>query len=673
MELEGYENFEMVGSGGNAHVYRATAVSTGDVVAVKVLRGGGDESVNRRFERERNLMGRLETITNVVPIHESGFDGNGDPYLVMPLYTGGSLQDRVNDGPMPWREAIVLTRTITESIALAHAKRILHLDIKPANVLLDEDEVPWLADFGISEMMGHTASMSAQMITPAFTPPERLDGAKPSEHTDLYGINATLFALLTGHEPYVTEGMTGPMAVIVAIARDPLPIDQLPEDIPQSVRNLLARGMAKDPAQRPRSAIELLGLLGDIAEGRDVAAPIPSAAIDTEEAETESAATELAPVAAVSVGGETEVADQPLAAVVAGLDAGETESSAAVAVGAAPMSHVIAQDDKDEPSRAKVLLLSALALLLLIGAGVVAAFGLSGGDDDPDQVASSGTTSEVESGQPEELSEADVEISATSVVADDAAEVLGVSVESEEPTNELPEEDIDVIDVGLASDESDTTDDDDEVEDTTTTTTEAQDTTTTSTSTSTTTTTTTTTTTAPDPVRPTASFGASSTAVSEGSTVRFTDSSTGEITSWRWEFGDGTVSTRPSPSKTFDDAGRFTVRLTVAGPGGTDSQLAIIQVTSNAEPPSASFSFSSDTVDVGEQLSFASTSTGDVDSVSWNMGDGTKKTGSSVTHVYSRAGTFTVTMTAEGGGSDDSVSQEITVKEATTLQRRRSR
>ena len=109
MELEGYEEFALVGSGGNAHVYQAASEDTGELVAVKVLRGAGDEAVTRRFERERKLMGELSEIPQVVPILESGVTGGGDPYLVMPLYTGGSLQAKLSEEPVEWADAVELS------------------------------------------------------------------------------------------------------------------------------------------------------------------------------------------------------------------------------------------------------------------------------------------------------------------------------------------------------------------------------------------------------------------------------------------------------------------------------------------------------------------------------------------------------------------------------------
>ena len=279
VEIDGYDGFELIGSGGNAHVYRATATDTQEVVAVKVITGGGDEAVARRFERERTLMSELHSIANVVPVHASGVLDTGDPFIVMPLYEGGSLEDGLERGRMPWKRAMELTKRLADSVALAHAKRILHLDIKPANVLLDEAGEPWLADFGIAEAMGPTVSMSAKMMTPAYTSPERIAGGSPSEQTDTYGVVATLFALLAGRQPYVTEKTTTAVAVGLAVQNDPLPIEWITDEVPESVRNLVLRGMAKDPSDRPRSAIELVGLMEDVLEGREVAPPVirPSA------------------------------------------------------------------------------------------------------------------------------------------------------------------------------------------------------------------------------------------------------------------------------------------------------------------------------------------------------------------------------------------------------------
>ena len=273
VDVRGYDDLTIVGSGGNAHVYRATSRISGQTVAVKIIRGGGEPGVRRRFERERSIMTKLEQFPNVVPILESGFTPAEDPFLAMPLYTGGSLAEVMHAGPTHWREAVSLTRKIAKAIESAHAKQILHLDIKPANVLLDEYGEPWVTDFGISEMLGSTASMSGKMLTPAYTPPERISGNKPSELTDIYGLGATLFSLLAGQPPYATAGHTNPMAMMMAVANDPVPIDDIDAELPTNVRNLILRSMAKDPNERPQTTTELITLLDDVAKGLPISGP----------------------------------------------------------------------------------------------------------------------------------------------------------------------------------------------------------------------------------------------------------------------------------------------------------------------------------------------------------------------------------------------------------------
>ena len=273
MEIDGYSGFSLVGSGGNAHVYRATREgSGGNVVAVKVLRGGGDPAVTRRFERERNAMASLEQLDHVAPILESGTTASGDPFLVMPLFEGGSLQERISSGPVPWREALRLVRKVAHAVTQAHSRRILHLDIKPANVLLDTSGEPFLADFGIAEAMGTTASMSAQMFTPAYTAPERLDGAKPSEQTDVYGLGGLTYALLTGEAPFVLDAGMTPAAMIMAVLKDDVSTEPLAARSPEVVVDLVSNTLSKVVEQRPQTAAELCGLIDEILADRSLPA-----------------------------------------------------------------------------------------------------------------------------------------------------------------------------------------------------------------------------------------------------------------------------------------------------------------------------------------------------------------------------------------------------------------
>ena len=706
MEIEGYREFEIVGSGGNAHVYRASAVETGEIVAIKVLRGGGDDSVLRRFERERSLMSELETIANVVPIRESGFAPSGDPYIVMPLYTGGSLQDRVAEGPMPWLEAVASVKVMAEAIALAHAKRILHLDLKPANVLLDENSDLWLSDFGIAEMMGSTVSMSAKMMTPAFTPPERLDGKKPSEQTDLYGLVATLFALLTGSAPYVTKETTGPMGVMMAIMREPVPVHLLPDSTPKSVRNLIRRGMAKDPVVRPKSAIELVGLLDDILEGRPVAAVPPVAATSAAAvAETASAEPDIAAGASTAATPESTTVDE--SATVVGMPL------AAMAV-----TGNLAEAEEDESNRRAGLF--AIASLLMIAAIGVAAFVLWPDGDSSETVSSDTveTAAEDVSGDAEELAQASgesAEQDGDAVADGDAqggAEVAdaiegqdddtGSEATETETTAPSEEGDSQVLDAEVSQDSDETTTTAPSTTSTTdrptttttaaatttterpttttterpttttterstTTTTEAPTTTstsTTSTTTTSTTTTTTTTTQAPEPELE-AGFIAAGGPTGNEQTVSFDNITQGDATSYEWDFGDGGRSTAFEPSHTYTSPGTYSVTITAFADGGSrDSATHSVRVSPNTVQQrqlEAGWTASASASPNQQTVNFRSITIGDADTFTWDFGDGSTGSGETISHTYAQPGRYSVTITASGAGGTDSATHEVRV------------
>lgn len=277
MEIEGYSDLVSIGAGGNARVYSARD-SDGHEVAIKVLHGGGDEAVARRFGREVRLMEAVRDVEGLVPTLDSGTTATGDPFLVMPLFAGGSLADLLGT-PMAWRAAATHVRDVALALAAAHDRDILHLDVKPANVLLDDAGRPWLGDFGIAEAIGSTASMSGAMLTPAYTPPERLRGEKPSKATDVYGLGATLFALASGTAPFgATTKRTNPAAVMMAVLNDPVPLERLPEDVPAELVQLIERSMSKDPQPRVGSAHEVARLLDSVLghEGADATIAGPS-------------------------------------------------------------------------------------------------------------------------------------------------------------------------------------------------------------------------------------------------------------------------------------------------------------------------------------------------------------------------------------------------------------
>ena len=582
MELAGYSDFDLIGAGGNAHVWRATPDEGGDEVAVKVMRGGGDEAVSRRFERERDLMGSLSEIQSVVPILESGMTEGGDPYLVMPLFRGGSLQKWITENALDWSDAVEHTLTIAKAVVQAHEKQILHLDIKPANILLDEDDNPYLGDFGIAEMMGSTASMSAAMMTPAYTPPERLADEKPTEQTDVYGLGATLYALASGQPPFGANEKTNPAAVITSVLNDPVPVEALPSEVPNSLRNVLLRTMDKDPAIRPSSMHEFVEMLETTIEGGFVPAP---AAVHS--AET------------VDAGASTVLRDA---------DAGGASAHSAIDedVGAA-------DGDNSQSSRLPWFAAVAAAVLLL-GGGTL--FALTGRGGSEGTTASAQTAELSTDGAAVEEGEAETEesIEGGNETLDDLTED-GALQESQPDDSESPEAEV----LGDTEENQDQFGERDGLS------------------------------------------GASSTDLfldrDDQQPDAFEDPSSSFQQVQPVEQDPTTTTSAPSASPTTTVRTTTTQRTATTQRSTTTERAATTQVAA----PRASFSTSTSSAETNTTVRFTSTSSGDVDSVSWTFDDDTTGNGSSVNHSWSAAGTYEVRMTARGPGGSDVASRTVTV------------
>lgn len=261
--VSGLDHAEVVGRGGNATVYRAYQQAMDRWVAVKVL-DGSDEATRRRFDRERQAMGRLSQHPGIVTIYESGYTPTGRPYLVMPFLGNGSLQDRLDRaGPMPWTEAADIIAHVAKAVDHAHRMEIVHRDLKPANIMLDDEGRPLVADFGIARLTNQSSTITDRMaLTPSYSPPELLDGAEPSAAADTYGLAATFCALVSGTPPFITGSPDTDtlLALSRRIVADPPP-DLRPLGVPEYASMAVEAAMAKEPEQRPASAQEFANAL----------------------------------------------------------------------------------------------------------------------------------------------------------------------------------------------------------------------------------------------------------------------------------------------------------------------------------------------------------------------------------------------------------------------------
>ncbi len=265
--IDHFDLEEEIGRGSMGVVYRAHDRHLDRTVALKFLAAEltRNPSAVRRFEREAHLAASLDH-PNLATVHGIGEASNGQRYLVTSHYPAGSLRDRLAQGPISPSEALDLARQIAAGLRAAHRRDIVHRDIKPANLLLDEHGTLKIADFGIAKLIGATdlTRTGASLGTPAYKSPEQSQGLPVDHRTDLWSLGVVLFELLTGRRPF--DGEYDQAVVHSILALDPKPeTDLAGRPLPEPLRRIIAKAMAKDPEERYQSAEEILGDLGGAA------------------------------------------------------------------------------------------------------------------------------------------------------------------------------------------------------------------------------------------------------------------------------------------------------------------------------------------------------------------------------------------------------------------------
>ena len=255
-----------LGRGGMAAVYEAHDPSLDRSVALKVLPAEflHDPAFAERFRQEARVAAKLEH-PHIVPIHAYGIEG-GRPWMAMRLVRGGSLADRVRRSPLAPREAAALLGDVAGALDYAHRQGIVHRDVKPANVLLDEAGRAYLADFGIAKMLeGSSVATATGLIqgTPAYMAPEQAMGGKVDHSADVYALGVMAFECLTGRVPYTG---TTPVAVLMKHVQEPVPEPAAAEVAP-SLTAVLRRCLAKAPSDRWPSAGAFTAALEQAASG----------------------------------------------------------------------------------------------------------------------------------------------------------------------------------------------------------------------------------------------------------------------------------------------------------------------------------------------------------------------------------------------------------------------
>jgi WD40 repeat protein/tRNA A-37 threonylcarbamoyl transferase component Bud32 len=270
----GYDILGELGRGGFGVVYKARQLKLNRVVALKMILAGGHSSPDdlARFRTEAEAIARLQH-PNIVQIHEVG-EHEGRPFFSLEFCPGGSLDKELAGTPLRPCEAAALAERLARAVAAAHQKGIVHRDLKPANVLLGENGVPKITDFGLAKRLdvekGQTRT-GAIVGTPSYMAPEQAEGKRAvGPAADVYALGAILYEFLTGRPPF--KAATPFDTLLQVVGDEPVPVRQLQPKVPRDLETICHKCLQKEPARRYGSAADLAEDLQRFRAGETISA-----------------------------------------------------------------------------------------------------------------------------------------------------------------------------------------------------------------------------------------------------------------------------------------------------------------------------------------------------------------------------------------------------------------
>ena len=256
--VSGYRIEKVLGSGGMGTVYLAANPVLPRRDALKVLSSelSQDPQFRARFLREADLAATLDH-PNVVTVYTRGETEEGQLWIAMQYVAGSDANKELDDGRMTAKRAAHIVSEVAKALDYAHRRKLIHRDVKPANFLLaPDDERIFLADFGIARALDDSVGLTATgtvMATVAYAAPELLGAGQVDARADIYALGCSLYRLLTGRPPFASSG--GMAAVVAAHLSQPPPrVTERAKNLPQAIDQVVAKAMAKNPADRYQSA-----------------------------------------------------------------------------------------------------------------------------------------------------------------------------------------------------------------------------------------------------------------------------------------------------------------------------------------------------------------------------------------------------------------------------------
>ncbi len=256
-----YEILQEAGNGGMATVYKAKDHVLNRFVAVKVLKDEytTDADFIKRFNTEAQSAASLSH-PNIVSIFDVGHEEeNNLYYIVMELIKGKTLKEIINkDGALSWKWAVNIAMQIASALELAHKNGIIHRDIKPHNIIITEDGVAKVTDFGIAKAVSNSTitAFGTTIGSVHYFSPEQAKGGVTDAKSDLYSLGVVMYEMLTGKVPFDAD--TPVSVALKHMQEDPVPPIEINDEIPSAVNQIVMKAMQKDPINRYQSATEML-------------------------------------------------------------------------------------------------------------------------------------------------------------------------------------------------------------------------------------------------------------------------------------------------------------------------------------------------------------------------------------------------------------------------------
>jgi serine/threonine protein kinase/Tol biopolymer transport system component len=334
-----YRILERLGGGGMGVVYKGWDLRLERYAAVKFLspHRSNSEDFKRRFTREARTASRLEH-PNICTVFETDETDDGRLFIAMAFCEGESLKRKIERGPLPLPQALSIAAQVASGLAAAHDKGVVHRDVKPANVMVADDGRVKIVDFGIARLADETrlTRTGDVMGTTAYISPEQFLSAETDHRTDLWSLGVVLYEMLTGRLPWVNGDERELINAIVK--RQPRPISALRPGMPQALERVVARALAKRPADRYQRADELHADLLAVAELVSDRAPIGPYEQTVVDAPSPGPERQVPPPSALA---------GPLAAAAEDGGAGAPAGTGAAGASSAPASRASAAPESD--------------------------------------------------------------------------------------------------------------------------------------------------------------------------------------------------------------------------------------------------------------------------------------------------------------------------------------